>query len=78
MKAAARRHVAKEGDLARDGHKLLFTVTQPACRDQPLGIGVSRELKISETGACSTICPAYMTATESQISATTPRSWGDE
>ena len=41
----------------------------PACRD---GAGAS---KIVRAGPLSTISPAYMTATRSAISSTTPRSW---
>ena len=43
---------------------------------QAEGVGVLRAgRRACSTGACSTMRPAYMTATRSHISATTPRSW---
>src|SRR2546430_15235939 len=52
---------------------LLFSQARDR-RQQSLRIGMLGLANNSVVGACSTIRPAYMTATLSHISATTPRS----
>ena len=43
--------------------------------DEAPGVGVLGTRNSVRTSVCSTISPAYITATRSHISATTPRSW---
>ena len=63
------RHGALDGLQARTrAHRRESTPAARACRDGPA------PRKMSRTGPCSTIRPAYMMATRSAISAMTPRS----
>ena len=70
--AASGRHAAGDGRKPRSRRS-------PTARDraqQAHRVGVLRARRTGRVaGACSTISPAYITATSSHISATTPRSW---
>ena len=69
---AGRRHRAGNGRAARPRRR-----SEPRHRGEqarPCRDGAAARTG-SSTGACSTIRPAYITATSSHISATTPRSW---
>ena len=65
------------GHVARDHAQLVADVADDRDRgDQARGCrGAAGRRKSVVTSVCSTISPAYITATRSHISATTPRSW---
>ena len=64
------------GTVALDGAQARARRAARDRRHQPPGVGMLRIARTGlRTGACSTIRPAYITATRSAISATTPRSW---
>ena len=74
---AALRQVDEVGHDARDDRQLVLGLAEdrdrsrsvPGCR------GAAACGTAVVTSVCSTISPAYITATRSHISATTPRSW---
>ena len=75
--AAARRHGVERRHPAGDrGQVLPVEVHARNRREQRRACrGARGRAKIACTGACSTIWPAYITATRSAICATTPRLW---
>src|SRR5690606_27980603 len=62
----------RPGMTARRSRRWPMTGTEPM---RPCVYGCFGSRNSGRVGASSTICPAYMTATRSQISATIPRSW---
>ena len=74
---AAVRQVDQVRDVARDDRQLVAgRRRRPGSSRSGRGCtGAAARGRASSTSVCSTISPAYMTATRSHISATTPRSW---